>query len=77
MLSLAAHAQTQPTAANLRGAAHPGTCAPAQRPGAALKEAVIPVRVPGIRDTDHSKLNNNLGVRAPIYFGVFIRLAPC
>lgn len=40
---------------------HPDTTAQAQRFGAALQEAGIPVKLFGAKDTDHSKLNENLG----------------
>lgn len=40
---------------------HPDTSAQAQRLGAVLKEAQIPVRVFGARDTTHSRINENLG----------------
>ena len=40
---------------------HPDTTAQAQRFGAVLKAAGVPVRVFGARDTDHVKLNDNLG----------------
>lgn len=46
----------------LHVANHPDVSAQAQRLGAVLKEAGIPVRVFGARDTDHSKLNDNLGL---------------
>jgi acetyl esterase/lipase len=41
---------------------HPDTTAQAQRFGAVLKEAGVPVRVFGAKDTDHNRLNDNLGV---------------
>jgi acetyl esterase/lipase len=41
---------------------HPDTTAQAQRLGAALKEAGIQANVFGAKDTDHTKLNDNLGV---------------
>ncbi len=40
---------------------HPDTTAQAQRFGAVLKAADIPVRLVGARDTDHVRLNDNLG----------------
>ncbi len=40
---------------------HPDTTAQAQRLGAVLKASGIPARVFGARDTDHVKLNDNLG----------------
>jgi acetyl esterase/lipase len=40
---------------------HPDTTAQAQRFGAVLKAAGVPVRLFGARDTDHVKLNDNLG----------------
>jgi len=45
----------------LHVAAHPDTTAQAQRLGAVLKDADISVKVFGAKDTDHNKLNNNLG----------------
>jgi acetyl esterase/lipase len=41
---------------------HPDNAAQAQRLGAALTEAEIPVTVFGARDTNHIKINENLGV---------------
>jgi acetyl esterase/lipase len=46
----------------LHVAAHPDTTAQAQRLGAVLKAAGIQTKVFGAKDTDHSKLNDNLGV---------------
>jgi acetyl esterase/lipase len=46
----------------LHVAAHPDTSAQAVRLGNVLKEAGVPVKVFGARETDHSKLNNNLGL---------------
>lgn len=46
----------------LHVAGHPDTSAQAFRLGAALKEAGVPVRVFGARNTDHVKLNDNLGL---------------
>ncbi len=46
----------------LHVANHPDTRAQAIRLGTVLKDAGIPARVFGARDTDHSKLNANLGV---------------
>jgi arylformamidase len=46
----------------LHVAGHPDNTAQAQRFGAVLKEAGIPVRVFGARDTDHGRINANLGV---------------
>ncbi|MEA3209514.1 MAG: hypothetical protein QOE70_2571 [Chthoniobacter sp.] len=46
----------------LHVADHPDTTAQAQRLGAVLKEAGIPTRIFGAKDTNHSKLNENLGV---------------
>lgn len=40
---------------------HPDTTAQAQRFAAALREADVPVKLFGAKDTDHSKLNENLG----------------
>ncbi len=45
----------------LHVADHPDTTAQAQRLGNVLKEAGIPVTVFGARETNHSKLNANLG----------------
>jgi arylformamidase len=45
----------------LHVADHPDTTAQAQRLGNVLKEAGVPVMVFGARDTNHSKLNANLG----------------
>jgi acetyl esterase/lipase len=46
----------------LHVADHPDTSAQAQRLGNVLKEADVPVTVFGAKDTNHSKLNANLGV---------------
>jgi acetyl esterase/lipase len=46
----------------LHVAAHPDTSAQAFRLGAVLKEAGVPVRVFGAKDTEHSKLNDDLGI---------------
>ncbi len=46
----------------LHVAAHPDTSAQAFRLGNVLKAADVPVRVFGAKDTNHSKLNNDLGV---------------
>ena len=46
----------------LHNASHPDTSAQARRLGEALKNADVPVRVFGARNTTHSKLNNDLGV---------------
>jgi acetyl esterase/lipase len=43
-------------------ASHPDTSAQAQRLGAVLKDAGIPAAVFGAKDTNHSKLNNDLGL---------------
>jgi arylformamidase len=43
-------------------AAHPDTSAQAKNLAAVLKESGIPVTIFGARDTDHSKLNDNLGI---------------
>jgi acetyl esterase/lipase len=43
-------------------AAHPDTTAQAQRLGAVLKEAGVPTTLFGAKDTNHSKLNNDLGL---------------
>ncbi len=41
---------------------HPDTSAQAKRLGSALNEAGIPAKVFGARDTEHSKINENLGL---------------
>ncbi len=41
---------------------HPDTTAQAQRLGAVLKEAGIPVTVFGAKETTHSKINADLGL---------------
>jgi acetyl esterase/lipase len=41
---------------------HPDTAAQAYRLGAVLKDAGVPVRLFGAKDTEHSKLNNDLGL---------------
>jgi acetyl esterase/lipase len=46
----------------LHVAAHPDTSAQALRLGAVLKEAGVPVRVFGAKDTEHTKLNDDLGL---------------
>ena len=46
----------------LHVAGHPDVSAQAFRLGAALKEAGVPVRVFGARNTDHTRLNDELGV---------------
>ena len=46
----------------LHVAAHPDTSAQAIRLGTVLKEAGVPVKVFGAKDTEHSKLNNDLGL---------------
>jgi acetyl esterase/lipase len=46
----------------LHVADHPDTSAQAQRLGAVLKEAGIATTVFGAKDTNHSKLNDNLGL---------------
>ncbi len=46
----------------LHVAGHPNTTAQARRLGAVLKEAEIPVKVFGSRETTHNKLNANLGL---------------
>ncbi|MSU51489.1 MAG: alpha/beta hydrolase [Opitutus sp.] len=46
----------------LHVAGHPDNTAQAQRFGAVLKEAGVPVRVFGAKDTDHGRINANLGV---------------
>ena len=46
----------------LHVAGHPDVSAQAFRLGAVLKEAGVPVRVFGAKDTEHSKLNDDLGL---------------
>jgi hypothetical protein len=46
----------------LHVAGHPNTTAQARRLGNVLKEADIPVRVFGARETTHSKLSADLGL---------------
>ena len=46
----------------LHVAGHPDTSAQAFRLGAALKEAGVPARVFGARDSEHTKLNDDLGL---------------
>ena len=46
----------------LHVAGHPDTTAQARRLGAVLKEAEVPVRVFGARETTHRKLNADLGL---------------
>ena len=46
----------------LHVAEHPDNSAQAQRLGAVLKEAGIPVRVYGAKETSHDKINENLGL---------------
>jgi len=46
----------------LHVADHPDTTAQAQRLGAVLKDAGVPVKVFGARETNHIKLNENLGL---------------
>jgi acetyl esterase/lipase len=46
----------------LHVAAHPDTSAQAVRLGAVLKEAGVPVRVFAAKDTNHNKLNDDLGI---------------
>ncbi len=46
----------------LHVAGHPNTTAQARRLGAVLKEAEIPVKVFGARETTHNKLNADLGL---------------
>lgn len=45
----------------LHVASHPDTSAQSFRLGAVLKEAGVPVRVFGAKDSEHSKLNDDLG----------------
>jgi acetyl esterase/lipase len=46
----------------LHVADHPDTTAQAQRLGAVLKDAGIPTKVFGAKETNHSRLNENLGL---------------
>jgi acetyl esterase/lipase len=46
----------------LHVAAHPDTSAQAFRLGAVLKDAGVPARVFGAKDTNHNKLNDDLGL---------------
>ena len=46
----------------LHVATHPDTTLQAQHLGKVLKDAGIPTKIFGARDTDHTKLNDNLGV---------------
>jgi len=46
----------------LHVAEHPDTTAQAQRLGAVLKDAGVPVTVFGAKETTHSKINENLGL---------------
>ena len=46
----------------LHVADHPDTTAQAQRLGAVLKDAGIPVKVFGAKETNHSRINENLGL---------------
>lgn len=46
----------------LHVADHPDTSAQAKRLGAVLKDADVPTTVFGAKETNHSKLNNNLGL---------------
>ncbi|HZN33450.1 MAG TPA: hypothetical protein VFB80_06500, partial [Pirellulaceae bacterium] len=46
----------------LHVAEHPDTSAQAQRLGNVLKEAGVPVRVFGGRETTHTKINADLGL---------------
>ena len=46
----------------LHVAGHPDTSAQAFRLGAVLKEARVPVRVFGAKDSEHTKLNDDLGL---------------
>lgn len=41
---------------------HPDTTAQAERLGAVLREAEVPVRLVGVRDTTHSRLSQDLGL---------------
>ena len=46
----------------LHVADHPDTSAQAKRLGSVLKEAGIPAKLFGAKDTEHSKINDNLGL---------------
>ena len=46
----------------LHVADHPDTTAQAQRLGAVLKDAGIPTKVFGAKETNHSRINENLGL---------------
>jgi arylformamidase len=46
----------------LHVASHPDTSAQAFRLGSVLREAGVPVKVFGAKDTSHVKLNDDLGV---------------
>ena len=46
----------------LHVADHPDTTAQAQRLGRALKDAGVPVKVFGAKETNHAKLNDDLGL---------------
>ncbi len=62
----------------LHVAGHPDVSAQAQRFGAVLKAAGVPVRVYGARDTDHGKINANLGAdgdAATAVLGEFVTAA--
>ncbi len=54
--------QTIPPFLILHVADHPDNAAQAQRFGAVLKAAEIPVSVLGVKETNHTKINNNLGL---------------
>jgi len=54
----------------LHVAGHPDVSAQAQRFGAVLKEAGVRVRVFGAKDTDHGRINANLGVEGDPATGV-------
>jgi hypothetical protein len=46
----------------LHVAEHPDTSAQAQRLGSVLRDAGVPVTVFGARDTNHNKINADLGL---------------
>ena len=61
----------------LHVAGHPNVTAQARRLGAVLKEADIPAKVFGARETTHNKLNANLGLPDdPATNGLFKFLDP-
>ena len=50
----------------LHVAEHPDVSAQAFRLGAVLKEAAVPVKVFGVRDTTHSRINDQLGTEGDV-----------